>query len=88
MFKKKKADTCDKIKENHIRIVMEGIYLKNRNEALSLLGVPMDLGADRRGVDMGPSAIRYAAVKERWMILAMKWRIWGIYRFPLLNPIQ
>lgn len=39
--------------------------MKNRNEALSLLGVPMDLGADRRGVDMGPSAIRYAAVKER-----------------------
>lgn len=26
----------------------------------SLIGVPMDLGADRRGVDMGPSAIRYA----------------------------
>jgi arginase len=24
------------------------------------IGVPMDLGADRRGVDMGPSAIRYA----------------------------
>ncbi|RKD23203.1 arginase [Ammoniphilus oxalaticus] len=25
----------------------------------------MDLGADRRGVDMGPSAIRYAGVKKR-----------------------
>jgi len=25
-------------------------------------GVPMDLGADRRGVDMGPSAIRYAGL--------------------------
>ena len=24
------------------------------------IGIPMDLGADRRGVDMGPSAIRYA----------------------------
>ncbi|HET7324076.1 MAG TPA: arginase [Halococcus sp.] len=29
---------------------------------ISLIGVPMDLGADRRGVDMGPSAIRYANV--------------------------
>jgi len=27
-----------------------------------LIGVPMDLGADRRGVDMGPSAIRYAGL--------------------------
>ena len=27
-----------------------------------IIGVPMDLGADRRGVDMGPSAIRYAGL--------------------------
>lgn len=32
---------------------------------ISLLGVPMDLGQMRRGVDMGPSAIRYAGVVER-----------------------
>jgi len=30
-----------------------------------ILGVPMDLGADRRGVDMGPSAIRYADLQDR-----------------------
>jgi len=29
---------------------------------LRVIGVPMDLGADRRGVDMGPSAIRYAGL--------------------------
>ncbi|WP_276260879.1 arginase [Haloglomus litoreum] len=29
-----------------------------------LIGVPMDLGADRRGVDMGPSAIRYAGLAD------------------------
>ncbi|RRJ31052.1 arginase [Halocatena pleomorpha] len=28
------------------------------------IGVPMDLGADRRGVDMGPSAIRYAGLAD------------------------
>jgi arginase len=28
--------------------------------SVGILGVPMDLGQDRRGVDMGPSAIRYA----------------------------
>jgi len=27
---------------------------------IDIIGVPIDLGADRRGVDMGPSAIRYA----------------------------
>lgn len=32
---------------------------------ISLIGVPMDLGADRRGVDMGPSAIRYADITEK-----------------------
>ena len=29
---------------------------------VDVIGVPMDLGADRRGVDMGPSAIRYAGL--------------------------
>ncbi|WP_456272739.1 arginase [Bacillus sp. AK031] len=32
---------------------------------ISIIGVPMDLGQMRRGVDMGPSAIRYAGVAER-----------------------
>lgn len=32
---------------------------------ISLIGMPMDLGQMRRGVDMGPSAIRYAGIMER-----------------------
>lgn len=35
------------------------------NKDITIVGVPMDLGADRRGVDMGPSAIRYASLKEK-----------------------
>ena len=31
---------------------------------VDVIGVPMDLGADRRGVDMGPSAIRYARLRD------------------------
>lgn len=31
---------------------------------IGVLGVPMDLGAGRRGVDMGPSALRYARLKD------------------------
>ncbi|ARU60407.1 arginase [Tumebacillus avium] len=34
-------------------------------KTVSIIGVPMDLGQGRRGVDMGPYAIRYASVKER-----------------------
>ncbi|MFD1360936.1 arginase [Lentibacillus salinarum] len=37
---------------------------------MSIIGVPMDLGQNRRGVDMGPSAIRYAGVVERLENLA------------------
>ncbi|WP_166241775.1 arginase [Paenibacillus turpanensis] len=32
---------------------------------ISMIGVPMDLGADRRGVDMGPSALRCAHLQQR-----------------------
>jgi arginase len=32
---------------------------------VTIVGVLMDLGADRRGVDMGPSAVRVAALNER-----------------------
>jgi arginase len=32
---------------------------------VDIIGVPMDLGASRRGVDMGPYAMRYANLHER-----------------------
>lgn len=32
---------------------------------IDVIGVPIDLGADRRGVDMGPSAIRYAHLQKK-----------------------
>lgn len=32
---------------------------------IRIIGVPMDLGASRRGVDMGPSAVRYTDVRDR-----------------------
>lgn len=33
--------------------------------SLALLGVPLDLGASRRGVEMGPSAVRLAQLAQR-----------------------
>lgn len=35
------------------------------SRALEIVGVPMDLGGNRRGVDMGPSAVRYAGLHQR-----------------------
>ena len=32
---------------------------------IDIIGVPVDLGQDRRGVDMGPSAIRYASLRQK-----------------------
>lgn len=36
-----------------------------QKRVIRIIGVPIDLGADRRGVDMGPSAIRYAGLNAR-----------------------
>lgn len=38
---------------------------RNNSKIVDLIGFPMDLGADRRGVDMGPSALRIAGLTER-----------------------
>jgi arginase len=37
----------------------------------AIIGAPLDLGAGRRGVDMGPSAIRYAGLAERLTALGI-----------------
>jgi arginase len=34
-------------------------------KSVAIIGAPLDLGQSRRGVDMGPSAIRYAGLEER-----------------------
>ncbi|MFN0105690.1 MAG: arginase [Bryobacteraceae bacterium] len=36
-----------------------------RQSTIAIIGAPMDLGAGRRGVDMGPSAIRVANIHSR-----------------------
>jgi arginase len=38
--------------------------MKRFDKAIDIIGVQMDKGASRRGVDMGPSAIRYAGLCE------------------------
>src|SRR5271154_3586437 len=38
---------------------------KHMAQKIRIIGVPMDLGASRRGVDMGPSALRVAGLQSR-----------------------
>jgi arginase len=49
--------------------LFEGGGTRKRSEVVKrnvrIIGVPMDLGQSRRGVDMGPSAIRYAGLDRR-----------------------
>ncbi len=40
-----------------------------RQSHIAVIGAPMDLGAGRRGVDMGPSALRIARLHERLVSL-------------------
>jgi arginase len=44
---------------------------------VALIGAGLDLGAGRRGVDMGPSAIRYAGLQERIEQLGRGCVDWG-----------
>src|SRR5258707_5825935 len=39
--------------------------MASKKRFIEIIGVPVDLGAGRRGVDMGPSAIRIADLEPR-----------------------
>ncbi|MRG88359.1 arginase [Salinibacillus xinjiangensis] len=51
---------------------------------ISIIGVPMDLGQNRRGVDMGPSAIRYAGVIDR--LERLKYKVEDLGDIPSPTP--
>ncbi|MBM7649515.1 arginase [Bacillus ectoiniformans] len=55
---------------------------------ISIIGVPMDLGQLRRGVDMGPSAIRYAGVKERLEALEIEVEDCGDIEIPREHSVH
>src|SRR3954469_18373392 len=44
---------------------------------VAIIGAPMDLGAGRRGVDMGPSALRLAGLDDRVASVGYKVRDLG-----------
>ncbi len=50
---------------------------------IDVIGVPVDLGADRRGVDMGPSAIRYSGLMQAIKKLNIRYRDLGNISVPV-----
>jgi arginase len=52
---------------------------------VALIGVPIDLGAGRRGVDMGPSAMRYTGLSERLRALGYAVRDLGNLTAPMVE---
>src|SRR6059058_477582 len=47
------------------------------NGGVAIIGAALDLGSGRRGVDMGPSAIRYAGLDARVEGLGRRCEDWG-----------
>ena len=50
---------------------------------IDVIGVQVDLGADRRGVDMGPSAIRYSGLMQAIKNLNIEYRDLGNINVPV-----
>jgi len=50
---------------------------------VDVIGVPVDFGASRRGVDMGPSAIRYSGLKSAITALNINYRDFGNIDVPV-----
>jgi arginase len=55
---------------------------------VAIIGAGLDLGAGRRGVDMGPSAIRYAELDSRLREIGREVADWGDIRSPVPEAID
>ena len=55
---------------------------------VAIIGAALDLGAGRRGVDMGPSAIRYAGLEERLTGLGYSCVDWGNVETGVLEALD
>lgn len=54
---------------------------------VSIIGVPMDLGAGRRGVDMGPSALRYSLLERKLRNVGLEVIDHGDLRVPIAERL-
>ncbi len=59
-----------------------------KHNTIRIFGVPMDLGQQRRGVDMGPSAVRYAGLQERLRGLGYAVTDHGNIAVPVVEEVE
>ncbi len=59
------------------RLALVEVARQARSKSVAVIGAGLDLGAGRRGVDMGPSAIRYAGLDSRLSSLGLCCADWG-----------
>jgi arginase len=55
---------------------------------IKIIGVPMDLGQSKRGVDMGPSAMRYAGLSTRLVDLGYRVKDMGNVQVPVKESLD
>jgi Arginase/agmatinase/formimionoglutamate hydrolase, arginase family len=55
-----------------------------RQSHVAIIGAPLDLGQDRRGVDMGPSAMRVASLNKR--LAALGYQVEDLGNLPVDQP--
>src|SRR5260370_10364536 len=55
-----------------------------RQSHIAIIGAPLDLGQDRRGVDMGPSAMRVANLKKR--LASLGYQVEDLGNIPVAQP--
>src|SRR5699024_5747119 len=60
--------------------------LPKMKKDISMIGVPMDLGQERCGVDTGPNAIRYAGIKDR--LAKLNDNIHDLGDINIIRPVQ
>jgi arginase len=60
---------------------------KTMTKTIQMVGIPMDLGQSRRGVDMGPSAMRYAGIGKRLRRLGYQLEDQGNIEIPVRDTL-
>jgi arginase len=58
------------------------------NSKLGIIGVPLDLGGNHRGVDMGPYAVRHAGLMERLRKAGFEVRDFGNIDVPVRGELE
>jgi arginase len=64
------------------------VSAQTEQQPVALIGASLDLGAGRRGVDMGPSAIRYAGLASRIERLGRDVVDWGNVEGPVAEATE